>query len=117
MLIFLIWLLISIVAATFIVETAFMTICTAKRMQKDGVLEEEMELVAKFWLIIGTPADIWFNWTRGSRIFHEFPRELTFSSRVQRHVDKKGKYYDKAVKWGRILNSGDPDHIHGVPPE
>lgn len=61
------------------------------------------------WAIVGISLDCIFNITAGTIIFRELPRELLFSHRVQRHVDKGGSRV--AEFWKRQLNQIDPTHI------
>ncbi len=45
--------------------------------------------------IAGLPLDILYNWLVGSLVFLEAPAELTFSRRLQRHIDVR----PDAVTW------------------
>ena len=110
----LLWVIVSICLATFVVETAFAYVSTAKRLLESGVkLPFDMRCTAYFWLIIGLPADFVFNVLRGSIIFRERPHELLFTSRVKRHLRSgPGWRRDKAYLWAEILNAIDPNHVH-----
>lgn len=110
------WLLISILAATFVVITAFMQVSSAKRAIEMGVkLPLEVRAVSYFWLAVGIVADVAYNLTRGTIIFRELPRELLFTSRVKRHcrdsASKSAWRYKKACDWRDFLNAVDPWHV------
>lgn len=112
----LVWLLVAVCLSTFVVETAFMQVMSAKRALALGIeLPLDMKCVSYFWLVVGVPADMVFNWLRGSWIFREWPRwgEWMFTARVQRHVDEsEGWRLERALRWARILNAIDPQpHI------
>lgn len=62
--------------------------------------------------IIGFALDIAFNVLFGTLMFREIPKELLFSSRVQRHVrNGQTKRLGLAMFWAKQLNAFDPDHI------
>lgn len=105
------WLLAVAALSTFCVETAFVYSMTVKRLLRTVDVPLEMKLVAYFWLAVGLPADFLFNVTRGTVIFREFPRELLFSHRVQRHMRSSGWRLGRAIYWATILNAIDENHI------
>lgn len=107
------WVLVVIALSTFVVETAFMQVASAKRVLAAGVrMPLDIRIVSYCWLAVGIPADFVFNVTRGTWMFRELPRELMFSSRVERHflhsADWRGQ---KAAVWVRVLNAVDPGHV------
>lgn len=117
---------IAIVLATFLVETAFVYLATAKRLLELGLLPRDFRLVAYVWVVIGYPADVAFNLLRGSIEFRELPPivwrrvlrlklpipELLFTSRVQRHCDgSSGWRLERAQRWATVLNAVDPGHV------
>lgn len=107
-----VWAVLVTSAANFCVETGFMAVASAKRVIDAGAAPRDIKAVAYFWLVVGWPADVLFNWTRGSWEFKEFPRELTFSSRVQRHVRESSDWrLGRALHWANILNLIWPGHI------
>lgn len=116
----LIWTAVSIALITFVVNTAFLAVVTAKRARDEGRwIPLETKATAYFWLFVGVPADALFNITRGSWIFKELPRlregEWMFSSRVQRWVidgvqQQDWTRYQTAKRWAVFLNV-DPEHI------
>ena len=110
----LLWLLIVAALATFIVQTGFVYLATAQRLLKKGILPLDMKLIAYIWLIVGYPSDVLFNWTRGTWMLRELPKEFLFTSRIQRHVDE-GDLSEKVILWARILNEIDPGHIKRLP--
>lgn len=61
---------------------------------------------------VGLALDVIFNWPLGLLVFCEGPRKLTFSARVQWHVDhSRGEDLERAIWWGEQLNKFDPRHI------
>lgn len=110
----LIFLLASIaVLSAFTVFTAFILVYSVKNLLDSGVkLKWYLKAVAYFWLAVGYPADIIFNWIWGTVIFRELPREGTFSKRVQRHLDESlGWRLGRALEWGAVLNAVDHGHV------
>jgi len=107
------WFLVTVALASFAVETAFMQLASAKRVLAAGVpMPLDIRLVSYFWLVVGYPADVAFNLTRGTWIFRELPRELLFTSRVKRHYrNSSGRRLDQAILWARILNAIMPEHV------
>jgi hypothetical protein len=62
--------------------------------------------------VVGLILDVAFNWTLGILIYSEAPREFTFSSRTQRHVDQShGEQKRRAVYWAHQMNKFDQNHI------
>lgn len=110
------WIYVGLAAVVFTVETAFLVVVAGKILRKRGLLEGELKGVVGFWLFVGYPCDILFNWWRGSWMFREWPRKWTFSSRIQWHIDNlaKSKEPMKALHWANVLNIDD-GHIDNVP--
>lgn len=101
-----------LVGSTFVVETAFLLLYQARKSLEAGVLPFEAKAIAVFWLVVGYPADILFNLTRGTIMFRELPKELLFTSRVQRLVNSGSDWRrEKAQRWAAFLNSVDPGHV------
>ena len=65
------------------------------------------------YLAMGLVLDVLWNVIFGTFIFLEFPRELLFTSRVQRHKNKDFRSWRRAraEEWGMILNHIDEGHI------
>ena len=106
-----VWLIVVIALSTFAVETAFVYVSIAKKILRLYKIPLDLKCIAYFWLIVGYPADIVFNWTRGTIMFLEFPRELLFTSRIQRLIYDKGWRGEKAQEWAEIMNEVDPGHV------
>lgn len=110
------YVVLAIVASVFVVYSAFMVLCTARSIEMHGVeMPKLVRFVAKFWLFVGLPADVIFNWTVGAWTFREW-RGFTFSSHIQYRVDA-GLWDHKTAMWTKFLNAGDPsgNHIKRVP--
>lgn len=102
------------VGSLFIIYTAFLALCTARSIQaRDIEIPKLVMFVAKFWLFVGLPADVIFNWTVGAWTFGEW-RGWTFSSHVQQRVDR-GTWDHETKMWATFLNAGAPLHIKRVP--
>ena len=107
-----IWILVVIALSTFVVETAFVYVSTAKRLlESDLPFPMDMKAIAYFWLVVGLPADMIFNLTRGTFMFRELPRELLFTARIKRHQFTTGWRGKKAKQWAKLLNFVDPGHV------
>ena len=64
------------------------------------------------WFVLGYLADVGFNFTWGTFILREIPRELVFTSRLKRHWhgnDTKQK--ERAEPWVKRVNAIDPGHV------
>ncbi len=61
--------------------------------------------------VAGVLADVVFNWTWGSIIFRELPREWLFTERLKRHWNGSKKQHDRAAPWVRRVNLIDPGHV------
>ena len=108
------WLAVAFVASTFWVYTSFFALATAKRLIKEGIeLPRDMRLTCRVLLVIGWPADVVYNATRGWLMFGERPRELTFSSRIERYMRDQAAAPDLplATWWATFLNVAMEDHI------
>lgn len=106
----------AIVAASFVVHTAFLALSSANRVRKAGIkLPRGLKVTAHVLLLVGWPADVFYNWTVGTLRFRELPKELTYSARVRRHCRESASVsewrYRKACAWRDILNVVDPGHI------
>lgn len=63
-------------------------------------------------LVVFLVADVVFNWTWGTWIFKELPREFVFTDRLKRHWrgdDKRQK--KRADPWVKLVNLIDPGHV------
>lgn len=111
---FVFWIFAIPMIALFVIYTAFLALCTARSIEARGVeIPRLVRLVAKFWLLVGLPADVVFNWTVGAWTFGEW-RGWTFSSHVQSRVDR-GIWDHETRMWALFLNAGAPLHIKRVP--
>lgn len=107
-----IFLLAALVASAFLVITGFVFVFAVRRVLDSGAwCPWYVKLIARVWLVVGIVADVAFNWLWGTVIFREFPQELVFTSRVQRHFGSSGWRGDKARQWAQFLNAVDPQHI------
>jgi hypothetical protein len=97
----------------FAIVTAYVYVMTVKQLLATGVwVPSSVRVIARILLIVGAPGDVVYQFGRATFQFRELPRELTFSARVQRHIDKSaGWRHDKARTWGEFMNRVDPGHI------
>lgn len=109
-----VWLPIGLILIAFGVFTAFLVLCTARRILDSGTeMPKGMLAVAYFWLVVGWPCDVLFNQTYGRLIFGE-ARGITFSAHVQWRVDN-GLITPKTLMWANFLNAGMENHIKRLP--
>lgn len=106
------WLLLAgVVVYWYVFGLAFVGIMHAKLIMEDG---GELSLFWKAvlwpWAVVGLLMDILFNWTVGSLIYAELPRELTFTSRCKRHKRSVRWRGNVARWWCRQLEQIDPGH-------
>ncbi len=114
------WFILSLALIDFTVTTGFLALVTAKRVVAEKRHMPPVVLaVARFWLVVGVPADFLFNAYRGSIMFREWPqwhkKEFMFSSRVERwanvHISARTfVFVQRAMAWASFLNV-DPGHI------
>lgn len=91
---------------------AFVAVMHGKARMESGDL-------TLFWKVhlfplaaVGVVLDCAFNVTFGTAMFLELPRELLFSSRVQRHFRRSHDWrFSLAQFWAKQLNQMDPGHI------
>ena len=103
----------------------FFAYAYARKLQHNGVDFHKHWVVYPMYIFLafGALLDILFNWTVGSLIFLEFPREFFFTSRVKRWVKEADRRdaleakrldlyrYDQALEWKVRINKVEPDHI------
>lgn len=107
------WFVVGIVG-WFTLAGAFILVMHAKFLMEKGMLTLFWKVHVLPWLAIGLVLDIGFNLIFGWIVFAEspLPRELTFSSRVQRHYRFSDGWRERvAVFWATQLNAIDPGHI------
>lgn len=112
------WTIVSLVGTWIGVVWAFVAVMHGKARMESG----ELTLFWKVHLLplaaIGVVLDVAFNFTFGVVMFAELPRELMFSSRVQRHYNggttlRPSSPWQVALArfWGRQLNQMAEFHI------
>lgn len=107
------WTLVAVILAPPVIYTAFLVLASARRILAAGArMPAGMRLVCRFWLIVGAPADALFNATYAWVRFGERPREIMFSSRIERYMrGPDGRQKDRARPWADMLNAAWPEHI------
>ncbi len=108
------WTLLSLVLSWLAFIPFFVTVMKGKELRKKGyTLHWFFAIPVYVCAILGYPIDvIVFNWIMGSWIFRERPHELTFTSRVKRHL--KGSNISrrrKAEWWAEHGNRWAPGHF------
>ena len=104
-----VWAVLAIAIIAFVVEVGFFALATAERVEAAGIkLTGYRRLIIYVVLLVGWPADVLYNWSVGTLVFRELPRELTYSSRVGR-LARAGN--PKAVAEANFLNAALPGHI------
>jgi len=102
---------IALAALWFGVTGCFVLVMHAKKLKEAGQLNTFWTFNILPWAVIGITLDFIFNVIAGTLIFRELPRELLFSSRVQRHYRSEGFRGRMAEFWANQLNAIDPTHI------
>jgi hypothetical protein len=112
-LIYILALIVVVSSAT--IEIAYVYATSVKKAHDAGLwIPREMLVIAYVMLVIGAPADVLFNWTRGSMMYRERPRwgEWTFSARVERIAnDESHPKHAYAIDWAILLNHFHDGHI------
>ena len=102
------------IVAWLILGGIFLAYPTVQRL-KDNHIDEidwRLKIPVYLWLVIGLTADVAFNWTWGTVICRELPREFLFTDRLKRHWrgdDEEMK--DRIKTWVRVVNLIDPGHV------
>lgn len=125
------WFALAIVLITIGVYWGFLIYASAKRILREVPdLEWDIKWAVYLGIFIGYPCDILYNATRGAWMFRRidrwwFPLDRMFSWRIARLVREWNAMkaveranlshrsylaYQRAIKWSRILNAGDPGH-------
>lgn len=99
-------------AIWFGVTGIYVLVMHAKSLRETGGLSTFWMVNILPWAIVGLLLDVVFNLIFGTVMFREFPRELLFTSRVQRHYRTEGSRGRMAEFWARQLNQIDATHIH-----
>jgi hypothetical protein len=99
-------------ALWFGVTGIYVLVMHAKSLRETGGLSTFWMVNILPWAVVGLLLDVAFNVTFGTLMFRELPRELLFTSRVQRHYMTDGSRGRMAAFWARQLNQIDATHIH-----
>ena len=102
------------IVAWLIIGGIFLAYPTVQRLKHEhrDEIDWRLKVPVYLWLIIGLTADALFNWTWGTVICREFPREFLFTFRLKRiwyGNDEKAK--ERVKNWVRVLNLIDPGHV------
>jgi len=102
------------IVAWLIIGGIFLAYPTVQRLKHNHIdeIDWRLKVPVYLWLVIGLTADVLFNWTWGTVICREFPREFLFTDRMKRHWrgnDEEMK--DRIKNWVRVLNLIDPGHV------
>ena len=90
---------------------AYPTVHKLKDNYRDEI-DWRLKVPVYLWLVIGLIADVAFNWTWGTVICRELPREFLFTDRLKRHWrgdDEQMK--DRIKTWVKVVNWIDPGHV------
>ena len=103
--------ILSIIGLWFGVTGIYVMSMHAKKLRDEGKLNLFWTVNILPWAFVGLILDALFNATAGTVMFASLPRELLFSSRVQRHVLDDSWRGHVARFWKRQLNQIEPNHI------
>lgn len=93
----------------------YLAIMALKRQRDKGKLTKTALAFATPILVVGLVLDVFFNLVFGSILFFpDFPRELLFTDRLQRHLEQSDGRRLKIAKWfcRHFLDPFDPDGKH-----
>lgn len=106
------WLVVSLALIWYAVMILFIAAMHAKVVSRGPGLTLFWKVHTYPMAALGILLDAVFNLTFGTVMFAEIPRELLFSTRVERHFRKGGDWrHLLALWWARQLNQMDPGHI------
>lgn len=102
------------IASWLILGGLFLAYPTAHRL-KDNHKDEitwRLKIPVYLMFVVGLLADVAFNWTVGTVIFLELPKEFVFTDRLKRHWrGDSQKMKDRAERWVKLVNMIDPGHV------
>lgn len=109
------WFVGAAIASWLVLGALFLGFPTVERL-KDNRDKIPLGWVAKTpiyaALFVGIVADVVFNWTWGTIIFREIPREFVFTNRLKRHHrGSDAKQKKRAEPWVTLVNMIDPGHV------
>lgn len=91
----------------------YLSVMHLKAARDAGRLTLGAKLLGYPWLALALVVDVLFNLVTGTLLFLELPRELLFTSRVSRHLDRAGWRGDLARWFCReLLDPFDPSGGH-----
>ena len=102
------------ITAWLILGGIFLAYPTVHRL-KDNHRDEitwRLKIPVYLWLFIGITADVIFNWTWGTVICRELPREFLFTDRLKRHWRGDDERMKRRIeRWVKLVNMIDPGHV------
>ncbi len=101
-----------ILLSTFVTWIFYYVIMGLKRRKKE--ITGLWRIPAYFIVIIGMVIDVIYNVTAGTVIFIDLPKELLFTSRLQRYKNEMGGWRYIVATWfcQKLLNPYDPSGKH-----
>ena len=108
------WIALGLVVGWLSFVPMFVAVMKGKELKKKKLkLSWFFAIPVYLCAVIGWPIDVVvYNWVIGTWVFKEFPRELTFTSRINRHLE--GGHYRrkrKAEWWAEHGNRWAPGHF------
>jgi hypothetical protein len=102
------------ITAWLILGGIFLAYPTVHRL-KDNHRDEitwRLKIPVYLWLFIGITADVIFNWTWGTVICRELPREFLFTDRLKRHWRGDDERMKRRIeRWVKLVIMIDPGHV------
>lgn len=83
-----------------------------KRVRDTVGLTKLQTVCGSYILVRGYLLDCLCNWVHASLILREFPRELTVTRRLRRHIEKNTKHAALCLSLRQELDALDPAGIH-----
>jgi hypothetical protein len=92
----------------------FIQVMVYKELDSIGQLDRIERMKAYWFTFRGYLADVWFNWTTGTKMFKERPKELTFTARLIRHKKTGVGWQYGLAQWicEEMLNPKTPGGDH-----
>lgn len=102
------------IASWLVLGGIFLAYPTVRRLKAEhrDEISWRLKVPVYLWLVIGITADVIFNWTWGTIICRELPREFLFTDRLQRHWYSDDLRMQRRIeRWVKLVNMIDPGHV------
>ena len=102
-----------LVCAPYMLWCDYLGVMALKRQRDNGGLSGPAKLFGSYMLIRGYLLDFLCNVVHASILLREFPRELTVTKRLRRHIEGNTVHAAQCLKFrAQMLDGFDPNGIH-----